>query len=618
MVPLHAACALLRSFAAQRTRPLVKSRTTPPNSCALGPSPPKFHFRPVARDRGLCLLLISWLLAWSPAAQAQSLGNLLSGNKAQPAAAATAKADLLKRTTPRSSIYAFLEACHAGKYALAAQYLDLRNMSTEQRSTQGPELAKQLQLLLNRNPGFEVSHLSDSAEGNTEDGLRPYTDSLAIFEEDGAAVVLEMQRVDLNGNPLWLVSSSSVGRIPLLASNVGDNVIEKRLPAPLVKIQLLGTPLWICIALVLVGLILSAISRWLSLLVIALLKPLTKKYAKSFHTQRLEALTEPLRLLLSVVVFRATLAFIPPSALLRDDLLKLLTLLFMLGAASLVMRLVDVVSDTVVSRLDPRERALTYSIFPLVIRFVKIGIFCLAVLVVLQQWGYNTSAILAGVGVGGVAVALAAQKTIENLFGGVAVITDRPVLVGDFCQFGGQLGTVEDIGLRSTRIRTLNRTLVTVPNSQFSTMTLENYSKRDRMWFHPKISLRRDTRPEEIRQMMAAIAEILDKHSMVDASGVPLRFTQISDQSLDLEIFAYVLTPDSNEYLKVQTDLLLQILEAATRIGVGLAVPIQEEYNVSVTANNENARFPNLAMQNGSKETVEGKAAEPSQLQRTN
>src|ERR1700732_5482306 len=110
-------------------------------------------------------------------------------------------------------------------------------------------------------------------------------------------------------------------------------------------------------------------------------------------------------------------------------------------------------------------QAVSYSVLPLGRQVLKLSLFLIAILGVLSVWGYNTNTILAGVGVGGLAVALAAQKTIENLFGGMSVITDRPVLVGDFCQFGGQVGTVEDIGLRSTRIRTLERTLVTVPNS---------------------------------------------------------------------------------------------------------------------------------------------------------
>jgi MscS family membrane protein len=267
---------------------------------------------------------------------------------------------------------------------------------------------------------------------------------------------------------------------------------------------------------------------------------------------------------------------------LRDYLLKLIALLFLLGTASLLMRIVDVISDRVIARLNPRERTVSYSVAPMIVRFVKICIFCFAVLLVLAAWGYNTTTILAGVGVGGLAVALAAQKTIENLFGGVSLISDRAVLVGDFCQFGGQLGTVEDIGLRSTRIRTLDRTVVTIPNSQFSTMALENFSKRDRMRFHPLLRLHRDTAPAQIRQMMSAVERILRSDPMVDPTDVPLRFTQIASDSYVLEIFAYVLTADYNEFLKLQSNLLLQIMEAANRLGVVFALPIQE--NLASTA----------------------------------
>jgi MscS family membrane protein len=179
------------------------------------------------------------------------------------------------------------------------------------------------------------------------------------------------------------------------------------------------------------------------------------------------------------------------------------------------------------------------------------------------------------------AVALAAQKTIENLFGAVALISDRPVLVGDFCQFGTQTGTVEDIGLRSTRIRTHDRTMVTIPNSAFSTMTIENFSRRDRIWFHPTLRLRRDTAPDKVREMMDAIAGILRGHDMVTASEVPVRLTKITDYSLDLETFAYVATANYDEYLKVQTELFLKLLEASRKHGVGFAVPVAESVTVN-------------------------------------
>jgi MscS family membrane protein len=258
-----------------------------------------------------------------------------------------------------------------------------------------------------------------------------------------------------------------------------------------------------------------------------------------------------------------------------------------MGTAALAMRFVDALHDQVTSRLDPQQRALSISVLPLGVRFIKIFIFCIGVLAVLGNWGYNTSTILAGLGVGGLAVALAAQKTIENLFGGVAVISDRPVLVGDFCQFGGQLGTVEDIGLRSTRIRTLDRTLVTVPNAQFSTMTLENYSRRDRMWFHPTLSVRRGTTPDELRNFMSAVEKVLKNHPMVDPTAVPVRFTKITKESFDLEVFAYVKTSKSDDFLPIQTELLLQIVEAATALNIVFAVPVIENVVTSAEPDSE-------------------------------
>lgn len=523
-------------------------------------------------------LRVAVLLLALQAGFGQSLSGLLTGQKSKASAPAT-PTDPLKRTTPRSSIYSFLEACHANNASLASQYLDLKKIRADQRATQGPELANELCALLDRNPTFEVDQLSNSPNGNLDDGLAD-TDNLATFRLKGQPVTLQLQREPELGVNVWLVAADSVTRIPQLTALEGESEFEKRLPEPLVGIKLVGTPLWIWFALILAAVILSLLSRLLSRGVIAIAAPILKRYAKTLHTYRLEAFIEPVRLLLTVAAFRICMEALPPSALLRNYLLNLMALLVVLGITSLAMRVVDVVSDRVISRLDPRQRAVSYSLIPLFARFVKICLFIVAVLIVLERWGYPTSTIIAGVGVGGLALALAAQKTIENLFGSISVILDRPVLVGDFCKFGDQVGTVEDIGLRSTRIRTLDRTVVTIPNATFSTMTLENYARRDRMWFHPTLQLRRDTSPEQLRQMMDAVSGILEHHPNVDASGVPLRFTTISQQAYSLEVFAYVLTEDYNEYLKVQSELLLKILEAASGLGVGFAVPFQESINL--------------------------------------
>jgi MscS family membrane protein len=518
------------------------------------------------------LLIVTSFAPWG---MAQKLPGVVSTNA--PAKTATSTAvDPLGRDTPRNAMRNFLEACHQQRFERAAEYLDLSKLSKRQRAAKGPELARDLQIVLDHNTQFELGKLNNTPTGTPGESLPADMELLQTFDLDGQPYPLYLQRVMQNGVEVWLVSSDSVAKIAELSALIQPSKIEKILPEPLVKIAFLGTPLWTWIALVLIALILSALSRLLSRAAIAVAKPIVHRFAKSSHLYRWETFVEPIRLLVSVAVFRACIAFVAPSALLRDYLLKLLLGLAVFGAAALVMRFVDVISDRITGRLDPTQRSLSFSVLPLGVRFVKICIFCFAILVILAGWGYNTSAILAGLGVGGLAVALAAQKTIENLFGGISVISDRPVLVGDACQFGGQSGTVEDIGLRSTRVRTTDRTVLTIPNSQFSTMTIENFSRRDRMWFHPTLKLRRGTTPEEIRRVMDAVAEILKDHEKVDSTDVPVRFTKINLDSFDLEVFSYVLTADYNEFLRVQTELLLKIVEKLADLDVFLAVPITE------------------------------------------
>lgn len=527
--------------------------------------------------RGLAPLAIAALvLAISPAA-GQTLAASASTAAKAPASPAP---DWLGRGTPRTAMYQFLQACHSGDYAKAAQYLDLSHLSLRQQAEQGPQRARELAELLDRDPHFELEALSNAPEGNPGDQLAPDLDQLASFVVDGRPVTLTLQRVNRNGSEIWLVSRDAVSRLPDLQSVLQRSPIERRLPAVLVQTRLLGTPVWVWIALAAAAVILAYLSRLFSAAALAIVKPIVQRYVRQFSPARLKLFAGPVRLLLAIAVFRGCMEFAPPSALMRDAILRVLQFLFVFGAASFVMRAVDAVSDRFISKLNPRERAMSYSVLPLGVRFAKICIFCLALLALLRQWGIDVTAVLAGVGVGGLAVALAAQRTIENLFGGISVISDRPVLVGDFCQFGGQTGTVEDIGLRSTRIRTLDRTLVTVPNSQFSTMTLENFSRRDRFLFKPSLLLRRDTPAEKIEEAINAISALLIAHEQVDATGLPVRFTKINVDSFSLELFSYVLTTDGTEFLRIQSELLLAIIRRLEEIGVGLAVPFQE----SVTA----------------------------------
>jgi MscS family membrane protein len=478
--------------------------------------------------------------------------------------------DPLGRNTPQESVFQFLEACHAHDYLKALRYLDLRRMPQAKRAQDGPELARDLEDLLDDTP-FDITTLSRDPEGDQSDDLSDTLDRLAAFQVGDQTVELRLERVELKpGYHVWLVSADSVALIPKAHQLVVETPFEKKLPQQLVTFEILDTPIWRWMVLVTIAPALWIAAGFLARALTAVLRPAVNA----------PALCGPLRLLVVAAGFRAALQMAPPSVLPRLFIERALELLFMLAAAWAGAVVVDLIAERWRTHLDPREQAVTYSVLPLGRQVLKLSLFLGAILSVLSVWGYNTSTILAGIGVGGLAVALAAQKTIENLFGGLSVIGDRPVLVGDVCRFGDRTGTVTHIGLRSTRIRTPDRTIISVPNGQFSSMALENISRRDKIWFHPTLNLRRDTTSEQLLRVLSSFREILTAHSKVEAGGMPVRFIGVGPYSLDIEVVAYVTTSDFDEFVALQQELLLKLLQAVEQAGTALAVPLQESFKL--------------------------------------
>jgi|SRR5579871_589062 len=486
-----------------------------------------------------------------------------------PAQTPTAEArDPLGRSTPQGSVFQFLEACHARDYSKAIYYLDLRRMPATARSKDGPELARQLEDLLDDTP-FDITTLSRDPAGDQADGLAPAFDRLASFQVDGQTVDLQLERLEPKGGvPVWEVSADSVALIPKAHQAVAETPFEKKLPQVLVTFEILDTPVWRWIALVAASVALWIVAGILSRALVVVLRPLVE--ATGFRG--------PVHIALVVVGLRVVMEFASPATLSRTFLERALGLTLSLAVAWAGAVAVDLIAERWRSRLDPRMQAVSYSVLPLGRQVLKLSFFLVAILGVLSAWGFNTTAILAGVGVGGIAIALAAQKTIEDLFGGISVISDRPVLVGDVCHFGDRTGTVMHIGLRSTRIRTPDRTVISVPNAQFATMTLENISGRDKIWFHPTLNLRRDTTSDQLSRVLASFREILVGHPKVETGKIPVRFVGAGVYSLDVEVVAYVTTSDYDEFLEIQQDLLLQMLRAVEQAGTALAVPLQESF----------------------------------------
>jgi len=211
-------------------------------------------------------------------------------------------------------------------------------------------------------------------------------------------------------------------------------------------------------------------------------------------------------------------------------------------------------------------------------RIIKAAIFVAGVLAVLGRLGFNMSTALAGLGIGGLAIGFGAQKTIENLFGGVSVLGDEVIRVGDVCRFGDRTGTVEDIGLRSTRVRTDERTLLAIPNGTVATINVENLSRRDKILFTTKLGLRSESKADHVRYVLAEVRRLLYSHSRVESASVRVRLIDIAGSSLTVEVFSYILTRDFNEYAAVREDLLLRMLDIVEESGSGLALPAQTLY----------------------------------------
>jgi MscS family membrane protein len=249
-----------------------------------------------------------------------------------------------------------------------------------------------------------------------------------------------------------------------------------------------------------------------------------------------------------------------------------------LAAAWLTMLVGGAVAEIIVSSPRIHPQSVDAHLVRIAARLVSLVVAVLIVVEGARLLGLPVMGLIAGLGVGGLAVALAAQSTIENFIGSLTIFADRPVRVGDFCRFGEEVGTVEQIGLRSTRIRTLGRSVMTIPNAEFSRLKLDNFSLRDSNLFRTTVSLRYETTPRQLRDVLAGVRKLLLEHPRVLEDPARVRLVEFGRHSFQLEVFAYVDSSDWNEFLGIREELFLQIADAIEAAGTRLAVPAQTAY----------------------------------------
>jgi len=518
--------------------------------------------------RFLTLVILVSLFPSSPDIQAQE-------SRAQPAeegAAPPEPVDLLVdehgRSTPIRSAEAFLRALDRSDYETATEYLDLRNVRGEARQLTGPQLARRLEVIIQRANWADVAELVDDPGGRRNDGLPDYRDSIGKVVHKGERVELLMQRVPRSdGEFIWKISNATVSQIPMLYESYGYPEAIEALRHTLPKVTIMGTALFKWVVALGVG---AGVYGLVYLTALVFRRAMGDSQLPS-HRRIFRFLIVPFGIWATLVAINLVAVQlgrgVTAEAISRASPLPVLITVWVLFSG------INLFRELYTSRMRARDNVGGEVLIGPVGNAAKLLVALAAALVYLDQLGINVTTVLAGLGVGGIAVALALQKPMEDVFGAVTLFSQQPVRIGDFCTFGEITGTIELIGLRTTKVRTLADTLIAVPNSKLANESIDNISARKKILYRPRLRLHYDTPPEKIRQLLEQIRTLLKEHDRVIDDGCRVRFVEIAEDSLQLEIFAHLNTTVWVEYLELSEELNLLILEVVADAGTSLTLP---------------------------------------------
>ena len=541
----------------------------------------QYHVRLIV----MSALMVTLGALWSPLSYAETdtaqptlkefIEKRSKGKSDSDAAALNVPEDPLGRGTPRSSVRGFLSAAKDRNYAQAAEYLDMRNLPKGVTESQGPELARQLRIVLDRTLWIDLELLSTNPEGDQSDNLPVVRERVGRIAAEGKTYDLLLQRVPRgDGVYIWKFADVTVAEIPDLYQQFGYGQLERIFPAWMFDVSFLGINLWLWAAVIGLAIVLYPAAMLVTRLAAAAIRLVNAQFADQFE----RLFRGPVTLLLWTVMVRSAGTFLGSSIALSA--LSQARTVQMIGLAWLLMRVVDFMAQRAGANLERKGLGGSRVLLMPVARLIKFVALAGAILLWLDNAGYKVTTLLAGLSISGVAVALASQKSLENIFGAVTLFSSRPVKVGDFCRFGNEIGTVEEIGLRATRIRTLDRTVITIANAEFANLHLDNFSARDRFWYHPTLQLRYETSPDQIRYILVEVRKMLYAHPKILAEPLHVRFKSFGQYSLDVEVFAYIEVTDYTESLEVGEDLNLRIMDIVSGAGTDFAFPSEVQYSL--------------------------------------
>jgi MscS family membrane protein len=482
--------------------------------------------------------------------------------------------DALGRGNPHDSIIGFLAAAAEFKWDKAAEYLDLRKLPEEVSELGGPELARQFNHVLSRSIWFDDYSVTEAAEGVRGDGLPDYRDELlSITTSDGPVPIWIQQIPRGDGEKIWKISNRSVALIPELYD-------EFSYSAPVERIRN-----WFPEDAAFLGI---EAFKWFILFAVALLSwpffyligwGLSRLFSspkKKIYPLVKKVFTGPLVLIAILGLGESTIYQLGASAYaqeyMRAKTLNTVALIWVVWA------ILNLIKNYQQNKLIEAGRSGAAKLMQPLTTLFKILVVVFGLLFFLNNIGVNITTVLAGLGVGGLAVALALQKPIEDMMGALTIFSQATIRVGDLVRYGDELGEIEDIGLRTTRMRTLTNTVVSIPNARIAALETENLSFRTKIRYWPTLRLRYDTSPDQLKSIMERIRSTLEQHEQVYDDPIRVRFTDFDEDAILVKVHSFIKTTDFSEYLEVAEELNFQIMEIVHSSGTRFALPGKSIY----------------------------------------
>ncbi len=477
--------------------------------------------------------------------------------------------DEFNRITPRNTMYGFLTAARARDFELASHYLDYRNLPQDAAAIGQMKLAENLSLILDRTLWVDIDNLSNKPDGKKNEAVPSYRDLVGEISTSQGKVQILLQRVPnkQGTQTIWKISNATVSKIPLLIKEYGYNRIGEWLYQSLPSFEFLGVMLWqwvyFACSFIFFVLVAIVLTRLVSFVLVHLKFPIQQDIV--------DFINGPICLLIAVIMSRSlsdesnvTIAFL---AVIHGATVLLLAWTWVF------LRIVDITKHRLSQRFIRQDKPHAVFLLRPVSNVIKTSIVIIMLFVWFENLGFNATTLLAGLGIGGLAIALAAQKTVENIIAAITLYTSAPVRIGNLCKFDNHLGTIEEIGLRATRIRTLDRSVIYVANAKFVDMQLENISERERISYRPKLMLSAKTEQQNLHAFMASVRALLKEHEHIADEPCRVRFKGFTPWALQIDVLSYVETVDFAFYMEIIEELNMAMLGLLNEHNCELANP---------------------------------------------